>query len=245
MIISKKNGFIFVRVLKTGSTSAHAMLINSGILGPNDIYSGYRNNVFDKPTASQNIPTSINGKQIREISPYDIPKEIYVKGDGTFPMLGHLAPTEMVGLGLITEEELMKYTLIGGIREPIERFLSAWFFYCDLVKKPKTKQAILSDFKKEISMPNTFLGKSQKNYFEYNGKLLKNIRVIRQEDLNKELENVIHQYGGTISKFETLKNHHRPAWSRQPYKDWLPEDIQGKLQKLMKEDVVFYNQHAK
>ncbi len=42
MIISRKNKFIFLRVSKTGSTTAHNMIYNSGILGVEDVISWSR-----------------------------------------------------------------------------------------------------------------------------------------------------------------------------------------------------------
>ena len=244
MIVSKKHGFVFSRVLKTGSTSAQAMFIDSQILGSDDIYSGYRNNVDDEPTPGQNIPSTISGKMIYKITPYKIPKEIYVKGDGRFPLLGHSTPTEMVRLKFLSESDLKKFTTYGIVREPIDRFLSAWFFYCSLVDVPKTKEALEASLRKKTEFPNTFLGKTQRNFFEYEGELLKNIHVIDFKNLNEELTKIIESYGGKINEYKKLKSHHRPDWAKQPYQEWLSSDLIAKLQDLMKVDVEFYNQYT-
>lgn len=244
MIVSKKHGFVFSRVLKTGSTSAQAMFIDSQILGSDDIYSGYRNNVDDEPTPGQNIPSTISGKMIYKITPYKIPKEIYVKGDGRFPLLGHSTPTEMVRLKFLSESDLKKFTTYGIVREPIDRFLSAWFFYCSLVQKPKTKEFLEETLRNKAEFPNTFLGKTQRNFFEYEGELLKNIHVIDFKNLNEELTKIIESYGGKVAEYKRLKSHHRPDWAKRTHHEWLSNDLIAKLQDLMKEDVEFYNKYA-
>ncbi len=253
MIISKKHKFIFVRVLKTGSTSAQAMLINSGILGPDDIYSGYQKNCRGKHSKGQNIPPTITASQIRDISLYDIDrdsqinKQIRPNDDGTYALLGHLTPTEMVRLDLLkTEKELMQYKIIGTVRDPIDRFVSAWFIYCDLVGMPKTIESLQTLFRKGQPTEDPVFSKSQKNYFEYEGKLLKNIEVIDYTLLNERLTEIVGRYGGEISEFESLESHHRPEWSKRvSYRQWLPPEIIAWLENVFSEDIKFYNCYAK
>ncbi len=242
MIISKKNGFVFSRILKTGSTSAQAMFMSSGILGDDDIYSGYRNSEADPKVSGRNIPSEINEKKLREISPYRIPKKIYVK-DATGPLLGHVTPTEMVRLGLITEEELKKLTVIATVRDPIDRYISAWFFLCELLQLPKTKEALIDNLKRKAELPNTFLGKTQRNHFEYEGELLKNIEVIDYVNLNDKLDEIISRYGGSIPEYQSLRSSYRPSWSKEPYINWMPAEVIDTLQDLMKDDVEFYNRY--
>lgn len=186
------------------------------------------------------------------ISPYDINKEIPILkniltsgGDGSNGLIGHLTPTELVRLQLISEKDLFKYKLIGTVREPIDRLLSIWFFYCDLEKKPNTKKELLKSFDTELSYPLTLLGKTQKNYFEYEGKLLNNIEVMDFDNLNNNLRLIAAKYGGKTFDFYTYENQLRPDWSKEPYINWMPLKTIIKLNQLLKEDIEFYNQHVK
>jgi hypothetical protein len=252
MIISRKNKFIFVRVPKTGSTSAQATLINSGILGPDDIYSRYRRTADGFPPNSINIPVSINTKIIMEVSPYDISKELHVLkkipilgGDGSNGLIGHLTPTEIVRLGLISPQELRDYTVIGSMREPIDRLISIWFLYNDIEGKLSSKQKLIKSIGQSDIYPITFLGKTQKNYFEYEGELLNNIKVLDFNNLNNDLRFIISKYGEKTADYHTFENQLRPHWSKEPYINWMPLKTIIKLNQLLKEDIEFYNQHVK
>jgi hypothetical protein len=246
MIISKKKKFVFVRVLKTGSTSAQAMITHSGIIKPADIVTGYRNDVNDEPTPDQNIPTNITADMIRNISPYPIPTSLPIKGDGIFPLLGHLTPTEMVKLKLLTKKQLESYTVIGVVRDPVDRFLSAGFFGMSLYNQEPTNYNVVTAIESRITnqeLPMAFLGKTQRNFFEFNGELLSKIKVIDYAQLNTQISDFVGTYGGNISQTETLKNQYRPDWAKRPYTDWLPSKTITKIRNMMTDDVVFYNDH--
>lgn len=240
MIVSYENNFVFVRVLKVGSTSCQAMLVDSGILGEADIYTGYRNDVNDVPVSGKNLP-SLTVEQVRGVSPYAIPKDILVENQ-LFPLLGHLTPTEMVRLGIISETQLQNMTLVGVIREPIQRFISAWFFSCYLEKVPNNREALINKLETSCEV-HTFLGKTQKNFFEYEGELVKNRLVWETKSLNESISHFVAENNGDISKFVSYKSQYRPDWSKRPCSEWLPKRLIDKLEDYLEDDIIFYNNH--
>ena len=238
MIISNSLEFIFVRVLKTGSTSAQAMLVESGILADNDLHTSYRNDINDTPVQSRNLP-ELTAKKIRDTSPYKIPRNILVKEE-LLPLYGHLTPTEIVRLGLLSEEQLMRYRIFGIIRDPVDRYLSGWFFARHLENKASDKKALIKHINEE-KLPHTFLGKSQLDFFSYEGQPLPNTTAWRTKSLNDELSDFVLSNGGAIKTLHSHKSQYRPEWSKSNYSDWLASEHINAMKDLMSDDVDFYH----
>jgi len=222
MIISHKHKLIFVRPSKTGSSSAQATIVNSGILGPDDLYTGWRNGVNETPTQAKGFK-DITCADIRKISPYNIPKNLYVDESGPYPLLGHLTPAEAVRLGVLTEQQLLDYKVISILRHPFERFLSAWFFGRKLQDLPNDIYSLEREIQYNISeIINPYLGKWQIDYITYENQLLPNAEIIPYKHLNESLKRIIESFGGSVPEVEyKLKKQYRPDWSRNPYMNWM------------------------
>lgn len=241
MIISHKHKLIFVRPSKTGSSSAQATIVNSGMLGPEDLYTGWRNGVLETPTESKGF-NNITCSDIRKVSPHTIPKNLYVDESGPYPLLGHLTPSEAVRLKVLTEEQLLEYKTISILRHPFERFLSAWFFGRKLQDLPNDIYSLEKQIQYNISeITNPYLGKWQIDYITYENKILPNAELIPYEHLNDSLKIIIENCGGTISKNQyRLKNQYRPDWSRPHYMNWLSLNSVNYVDDYITNDWLFY-----
>ena len=238
MIISHKHKFVFSRPLKVGSSSSQAMLVESGILGDEDVYTGYRDSVEAPLTPFQNCP-DLTCAELRRLSPYPIPP-LPVDESGPMPLLGHLTPTEMLLLGLITEDVLETYTFVSILREPIDRYLSAWFFEKKLQSQLNSFEALREDIENS-HYPCTFLGKTLKDYFTCKTLPLPNTHILHTETLTNDLTHFIRLYGGKVGE-KWLKAGRVNSWAKTPYRDWLPAPLIKKLKKMMQEDFEFYYQ---
>jgi len=192
-IISYKHNLIIVRPPKTGSSSFHLSVVDSGILGEDDIYSGLnlmRNQGY--------VPT----------------KGIY----------RHNTPQMLLDKKHITEEQLRSFKILTTIRQPISRYISAFFFSTKLRRKPNN----LKTFKRLINKPNTAkrfvnsLGPCQSAYFKVDGKYLTNMLVVPTPKINECAKHLIDKYNGKYVEHD-LKSDIKPEWAKPHYTEWLDQ----------------------
>lgn len=240
MIISRTHRFIFTRPLKVGSSSAQAMFINSGILTDEDSYSGYRDSVDSPTTSFKNVPP-LTCKDVRRVSPYPIPASLLVDESGPLPLLGHVTPTEMVRLGLISQDELDTYTFVSIIRNPISRYLSAWFFDKTLQGEDKILSELCDDIYAGY-IPHSFLGRGVQDYFTHEGKAIKNAVYLRTEALFEDINRFLEKFGYSVDQDHRLKANNKPEWACKHYSNYLPGKAIVTLHHILQSEIEFYQE---
>lgn len=263
MIVSIKNKFIFLSIVKTASTTSQEVLKNSGILGPTDIMSGYIDIPADGLSVRhypENFPNITFSQLINEIQERpDLPeagkpakimeilRAIYtpeqLEKELLHISLEHLTITEIIRLGLVTEIALPMFNVYGVIRDPIQRFLSSYFHFSFILNET-TSINHLADYIDLIDPafgPPMLMNKPYRSFFEYKGNLI--ATPILESQYQASICNLITSCGGTApTEFPVLKNHYRPDWSRAPVESWMPTSSLTKLKLILEDDIDFYNQ---
>lgn len=135
MIISHRLKFAFFRVPKCGSTTSEFMLRLSDAFDGDDVmtqcFGGFK---------MQNVPaalrdrivrrrTRIAGGNLRMLEQANIqPVELPLSGVVTGINVAHITPAEAIGQGMITIEQLREYKCYAFLREPLDRYVSAFIF---------------------------------------------------------------------------------------------------------------------
>lgn len=241
MIISHHHGFVVVFPPKVGSSSAHAAIVESGILDPSiDEWYGYRNAVTDTLTPCRNM-RAVTAADVRRVSPHAIPANIGVPlEDETIPLVRHIAPTEMLRLGLVTQSMIHNYVWVSFTRDPVDRYVSAWVFGQHLAGLIPERDRLLAKLQRLDPLPYPFLGRTLRDYVMCEGRRIPHVRVIDQGALDEGLAEFLAQYGAsapvTVPRF---KGDYRPDELRAPF-DWIPPHLLAKLEMLMADDIAFH-----
>lgn len=215
MLISHKNKFVLTRPMKVGSTSAQFILITSGLLGAEDYHSGIVENIFDGGFFNTQLPETCTA---------------------TKPELIHATPTKLQDLGLLSEEQVQTYTFINLIRNPVDRFMSAWLmeviggFYIGDSKK------LFFDMLETKDTPYMISTNSLKAYSYHKNKLLPNIKFINTKNLIPELGS----FCGKSLEPVQLKESVKLPWMVGKYTNYLPKTALKALKTLLAEDIDFY-----
>ena len=246
MLISHKNKFIYSRATKTGSSSAQAALAEAGITGPEDVISGYKNDpkegFLGKP---QNIP-NWSLEDYLSFSPYGVPEDFQnqkLPNAGAHVFTGHLTPEEMVLSGLVTEDQLFSYEVFGFIREPVDRWFSAYFFESSLVGRNKDPmEDILERIENDNMYIQVFLDRPMSSWFTYQGEQVG--KAYDFKSIDKVLKDLIERKGGQFSGTPRLKSHYRPDGFKRPTAELLSSSHLKKLEEYLSDDIVFYQDHV-
>jgi len=211
-IISHKHKLIILRTPKTGSSSFHLSIVDSGILGKDDSYTGL--NVMFQGERKGN---------------YDA-KKFY----------RHSTPTMLFKKELITEEELHSYTKIITIRNPIERYISSFFF----TKKLRRKSSGLVILKKHIkgrraAQLDGSLGPRQSTFFKHDDEYLENMVVVPTPRIDDCVEHLIDKYNGKIIKHQ-LKSDIKPDWAKPHYTEWLEQEYIDIIENFLEKEIQEY-----
>ena len=199
--------------MKVGSSSTQAALIGAGIA---DYHSGTVENCFDEGFQDTKLPDGIS-----------IPKLNLI----------HATPDFLHEKGLLTEEMLETYSFIGLIRNPIERFLSAWIM--EVIGGYFLGNSYLKFVKmlEEKDLPYIFTHSCSKDYVSFEGKLLPNICYVNTKHLATELQVVLPEVSLTVPH---LKKSVKPTWAARHYKDFLSSKHLTLLKSLMQDEIIFY-----
>ena len=189
MIISNEKKFIYLRVPKTGSTSASVFFFN------------------ELPLEKSIIRSSDKSTLIREENSNIIPSNYF---NGTYDFLGGVHATlQEVEKSKLLQYPLNEYDVYAVCRNPIDRFLS----FCSMFKKTDNVDIVsnFTTFKQYMSM---FECSPQALWLMHNNTLLN--KVFLYENLNALIAEISEKYNiGNVDKF---KSYQLRCYDK-PYKD--------------------------
>lgn len=270
MIISFKHKFIYVSIPKIASTSAHAMFNDSGILGDEDVFTGYREDsvggtlavdvqprnlpvmttdeigyIHERPVIGHTfkgkiVYTTPTSEKFTKIVLSKIGPEAYEKMNQV-NLLKNLTLQEIVNCGIMSIDQLDTFKVYGFIRDPIERFISAYFFERHSMGMPTSKDDFIGAVYAldHYYGPISFINRPYKLFFECQGKQYG--KPLDYRNYKYEMKRIIESYGGKFpTVLPTLKGDIRPEWSREPYKNWIPKDCLDTLNTVLEQDIQYY-----
>lgn len=187
------NGSLFLRVPKTGSTSCAAAL---------------------RAEQKVNKATIIDGIDFGNLN---IPKDVRQRAKKCNIKLHHATPTELVEVGLFSQEELDSFKIFAVIRNPIERALSS---YCYSVREKRgSKEHFWTWVRERKFEPLAFC--KQFPYFSQ-----PNTDILLYESLEKEMKD---RFQVGIPKLNVSYRHKLDGW--------ITDEMQELLREYYKEDV--------
>ena len=201
MIISHRHKFVFLRSCKTGSTSTALALRQSEILDlRSDVSNFIEGPVGDKFHRALNMPPQLpTDSQFAECAPHTL---IWLN-PGKRVM--HLNLPELVALGLLTDEQAREYKVYVGIREPVDKMVSAanfllaraprGLFRQHNIARPRTVQDVFDGDLINVTMP--ILAFPQCHWFKTDDP--ENLEYLLFDDLQNEVTALITRYGGQLS----------------------------------------------
>lgn len=218
MIISHAKKFAFFRVPKCGSTTSEFMLRMSDAFDDSvDImthnFGGFK---------MKNIPAELHARVVsrqrripggnlrvfeRPQQPADLPET----GEITGLNVAHISPTEAIDNGMITIEQLREYKCYAFLRDPYDRYVSAFIFGGGPLALPEMML-------KSVLQPGFDLGlieKSQWNWFFVDGEQV--VEPLDFSNYTEELKRIIIEVGGypfnniprlnpAVGRLDTLPN---------------------------------------
>lgn len=146
MIISHHHRFIFLRSCKTGSTSTALALRQSEILDlRTDMSNLVEGPIGDESHSALNMPPRPpSDSQFAKIAPHTL---VWLN---PAKRVMHLNLPELVALGFLSANQAREYKVYVGIREPVDKMISAahfllarapgWLFEKHKIARPRTVQ---------------------------------------------------------------------------------------------------------
>lgn len=222
MIICNSHKIIFSRPLKVGSTSVEHMIIKSGSLTNKDYHLGLVENAFAEGFCDVCLPDF-----------YPKCKDHNIKMN-----LLHATPDQLYAKKLLVDK-MLDYTFIGILRNPIERFLSAWVMeviggFYDGESYPKFIEML-----EKKDLPYIFRKTSPLDHISFNGSLVKNYKLLRINHLAQDLSLL----------FDNIKPIHlkvskKPSWMNKCYTKFIPKKLLIDLKYLLEKEINFYESFA-
>ena len=162
---------------------------------------------------------------------------------GAHAFVGHLTPLEMVRLGLITEDQLLSYNLFGFVREPLDRWISGFFFARSLMEwQGDPLEHMIRRIRAGGNAMNlgVFFNRPQRGWFMYEGEIIGTAYDYKK--LNSTVGDIIEFYGESKpEEYPRIKSGYRPDWYKVPSSEFLPADCQDALINYLGEDIDFYS----
>lgn len=263
MFISYKHKFVFLHMPKIATTTSRLVLAKSGLLGPDGVFSGvnyeeggpnsypqqglahitpyqYANSIMERPIRA----VQPSGRIVNEQDPWmvEMLKTMTLEEVDTIIMrrlLAFLTPEEIVNAGLLTPEQREEFKFYCVIRDPIQRYLSAFFHtQAGFGVEPK-----IEDMEREIEEADVDYGIVRFMNRKYENVCTHGVDVLLYENFNDDIVKIIKGYGGDIElPLPREKGNYRPDWSREPVSKWMPESTLNKLNLILAKDIEFYNE---
>jgi hypothetical protein len=201
MIISHHHKFVFLRSCKTGSTSTALALRKSGILDlQSDVSNFVEGPIADRFHCPVNMPSALPpDSRFAEVAPHTL---VWLN---PAKRVMHLNLPELVGLGFLTARQAREYAVYVGIREPVDKMVSAanfllkraprWLFKQHDIEQPASVQDVFDRKIIDVIMP--ILALPQSHWFRTDRP--ENLRYILFDDLQNEVARLVTRFGGTWS----------------------------------------------
>lgn len=221
MIISYSNKFVYTRPMKVGSTSVQHMIHNSNLVSESDTSLGDTDNVFEAgflKTRNLELPESRKDAILYKLK------------------LLHSTPKQLLELGLITQSILETYTFISIIRNPVERFLSAWVMEIIGGYFPGNSYDKFVSMLENAEFPKILDFPNPKDYLFLEDTKLPNILVLKTNSL---LPNLQTQFPEVTFTEQRLKKTTYPSWLQNSYKS-LDKRYLDIIKSRMADEIVFY-----
>lgn len=261
MILSHKHKFILLSCPKTASTSTHAIVDDSGILGPEDVYTGYKEGVLGATpllSSPRNLPNISFETMCNDV--IDVPyASLPFRGESTpetdlssklkksmsdeqwkkmnmDTIWKNMSVSEIVKSGMVSDTS--EYEKFFFVRDPIQRYLSAFFFLTASMGKTVVYDDVLYDID-SIQVYDDIIIFCNRPYTHY---LEEGVQALLFENYKQEIENIVRRYGGEVKEpLPRFKSDSRPEWSKKPIDHWLPKKHIDKLKTILKDDIEVYN----
>lgn len=169
----------------------------------------------------------------------------------------HAFPSALIKTGALTAEELSEYTAFGFIREPFERWVSAFFLarhsgildssadpleqLCNLVRNGATPRPFFPNSSLFARM--NYADFSFKDYFFVGDQQV--ATAYHWQDVEAVTKNILGAKLGeaVTAAFPNIQMNPNgvPAEFREPVQNWLPSDCYTKMVKYFEGETAFYN----
>jgi hypothetical protein len=218
MIISHKHKFVLVAPPKTGSTAIRHAIVTCGLLGDDDVYSGIEPGKRDPadapsfPDQGFTLPSLEALNEAAEVRTDDLPPMLPEHRHRRI-LINHATPTELMRLGLVSDDMLANFTVYALLRNPVEQYLSALFYQVPgLGDSPPA--ALTENVEKAIAEnPLTrFLVFDQWRWHHFGGKRI--AKALRFEHLDQDLDAFFKAHGSSTPALQRLKALSKPSGFR-------------------------------
>ncbi len=121
-------------------------------------------------------------------------------------MSGHTTPDEAITLGYITPEQYETYDHYTIVREPLERWISAYAYHCRMHLRVKMTPF---EYFKHFSKADDLVTRRQSDY------ITKDTVVFPFSDYENSIREIVTKIGGTLYDVPKIEHKTRRSWKRR------------------------------
>jgi len=223
VIVSNKHKFIFSRSTKVGGKSAQAMILRSGMLGDGDFHCGEAYKMSEGSIDDMTLPETF----IKTID------ASYIKAG---VILSHAKPDDLIANGIASKSEVSDYTFVTMIRNPIERYISAWVY------EGGKDITILKSRIKNSNSPMSILFSKPEDHLMIDGVRAKRFCAIDCGDLENGVRAFIQGVGGEFNGSINIGSGNYPKEVKGHYSEFLTQGEISSLRKALSDEISFYTE---
>jgi hypothetical protein len=193
-------------------------------------------------TASNSVQRAILDSDITDST--DVVYSLTTPQDITAMKAYHATPAVLVNTNVVTADELSEYTAFGFIREPFERWVSAFFLgrHSGALDASEDPLDQLCNLVRYASSPR-YKFFSYRDYFFMGDTQV--ATAYRWEDVEAVTKSILGDKLGTpvTAEFPSIQMNPNgvPAEFREPVQDWLPADCYTKMVQYFAEETAFFD----
>lgn len=269
MFISYQHQFAQIAVPRTASVSVCAALRQSNIVSDSDVFCSVPENASG---SLQKSSTTLFDKRITHfVEELGLPNDILFDRDKHTAspttradmgygfhvavrlsdlikkgiLLHHLTPSNLLRLGLLTEEQLIDFNVFGFVRDPLEKWVSGQFLVRQLGGVTENAVTHLTKLVRSGGFhgknPSSLVAPMMRDYFFHDGQQV--ATAYHYDNVDTVIGDLIESSGGTRpTTFPQVGVVNAvPDEFRAPVTEWLPADCVAALQEYFADDIAFYN----